>query len=429
MNVVQISVLDTEGARFNGQDLHIQLQENGHESTHLVWNKRGSDPTTRAFCDHSLKEQIYRQFSKLERQLSVQSVLQPFAFGLTNEPEFQNADLAHYHLIHTGYFNLFALPPLSRKKPAVWTLHDPWALTGHCVHPFECTRWKTGCGNCPSLDSEFAMRRDNTHLMWKLKQFAYENSDLDIVVCSKWMKDMALASPLLKRSRVHHIPLGLNLDIFKPRDGVKAKQKLGVRPGNTVIALRATTSIYKGFNYAVECLRKLSTDVPLTILAFNQKGLLEEFFGKYQIIDVGWLSDTDDIVDAYNASDIFLMPSEGESFGLMATEAMACEKPTLIFEGTALTETTFVPEYGLSVPKHDTDALAFELKRLIENPSERRKRGVRGRQLALEHYDEKKYVSALITLYKEVLSRRQGLASKTVPAQQNELIEQRSPNS
>jgi len=406
LNVVQVSVLDKEGARFNGQDLHIQLQERGVDSTHLVWRKTGDNDTTKEICAGQFKNQIYQTTSTLEKKLSLQSVLSPFSFSLHKDPYFVQADLAHYHLIHTGYFNLLALPSLSRSKPAVWTLHDPWAFTGHCVHPFDCTRWKTGCGSCPSLDSEFAMDRDNSHAMWMLKEFVYAKSDLDIVVCSKWMQEMAEASPLMKHARIHYIPLGLDLDKFKPKDSRQAKRKLGVKEGNVVIGLRATTSIFKGLNEALECLRKLETDRGITILAFNQKGLLEEFFGKYQIIDLGWLTETDEMVTAYNAADIFLMPSQGESFGMMAVEAMACAKPCIVFDGTALPATTFAPTYGISVPKNDTDALAQSLKNLVENESERLTRGQIGRQLAIEHYDEKVYIDSLIALYKETLKRR-----------------------
>lgn len=406
MRVVQVGVTDVEGARFNGQDLHHQLIHRGFESSHVVWRKRGSDDTTYEFYTGSLRSKIHQTAAKLEQSLSLQSLLSPLAFEFSKHPQFKSADLAHYHLIHTGFFNLMALPGLTQLKPSVWTLHDPWAITGHCVHPFDCTKWKEGCGNCPSLDVEFSMKKDNTHLMWKVKQLAYSMSDFDLVVCSKWMEEMVKASPLMKKAHVHRIPLGVDLDAFCPGDTESKKQKLGVRPGNTVIALRATTSIYKGLKYALECLRKLDVKEPITILTFNQKGLFEEFFGRYQIIDLGWLESNEEMIDAYQAADIFLMPSEGESFGMMAVEAMACGKPCVVFDGTALPETTFAPDYGISVKKGDSDALAAALKELIENESKRRALGNKGRKLAIQHYSEKEYVDRLIAVYQDVLQRR-----------------------
>ena len=62
-------------------------------------------------------------------------------------------DIVHIHNIHGCYINY---PKLfrylkERKIPVVWTLHDCWPMTGHCVY-FErvsCDKWKTGCAACP----------------------------------------------------------------------------------------------------------------------------------------------------------------------------------------------------------------------------------------------------------------------------------------
>ena len=409
MRVLQVSATDKEGARFNGLELSKQLIQRGFESSQVVWRKRGEDKCTHEMFTGALRNKIHQAAAKLERDLSLQSLLSPLAFEFAKHPQFKAADLVHYHLIHTGFFNLMALPGLTQLKPSVWTLHDPWAMTGHCVHPFDCRRWKEGCGSCPSLDSEFSMRKDNTALMWRVKDLAYSLSNFDLVVCSKWMEEMVKASPLMKKARVHRIPLGIDLDVFRPADKPESqakKQKLGVLPGNLVIGLRATTSIYKGLPQAIECLRKLETEQPLTILTFNQKGLFEEFFGQYQIIDLGWLENTDEMIDAYQAADIFLMPSQGESFGMMAVEAMACGKPCIVSDGTALPETTFAGEYGICVKKDDTDALAQALKDLIENEGKRISLGQVGRKLAVKHYSEKDYVDRLIGVYTDVLNRR-----------------------
>ena len=36
---------------------------------------------------------------------------------------------------------------------------DAWLLSGHCAHSFDCERWRTGCGECPDLGIEPAIRR------------------------------------------------------------------------------------------------------------------------------------------------------------------------------------------------------------------------------------------------------------------------------
>lgn len=63
-------------------------------------------------------------------------------------------DVIHLHNLHGYYVNLEVLFDYLKtefKGKVVWTLHDCWAFTGHCVHYTYagCDRWKTGCHHCP----------------------------------------------------------------------------------------------------------------------------------------------------------------------------------------------------------------------------------------------------------------------------------------
>ena len=75
--------------------------------------------------------------------------------GLTPRPP----DIVHFHNMHGGYFDLRALPVISRRIVVVVTLHDSWLLSGHCAHSFDCERWRSGCGSCPDLSIPPAIRR------------------------------------------------------------------------------------------------------------------------------------------------------------------------------------------------------------------------------------------------------------------------------
>ncbi|HEY9295154.1 MAG TPA: glycosyl transferase, partial [Phormidium sp.] len=55
-------------------------------------------------------------------------------FRLSKHPFFQWADIINTHVVHSDYFNYLALPALTAQKPAVFTLHDMWAFTGHCAY-------------------------------------------------------------------------------------------------------------------------------------------------------------------------------------------------------------------------------------------------------------------------------------------------------
>src|SRR5438045_3917330 len=71
-------------------------------------------------------------------------------------------EILHCHNLHGDYFDLRALPGLSRRIPTLLTLHDMWTFTGHCAYSFHCTRWESGCGKCPSLQTYPAIQADNS---------------------------------------------------------------------------------------------------------------------------------------------------------------------------------------------------------------------------------------------------------------------------
>jgi len=194
--------------------------------------------------------------------------------------------------------------------------------------------------------------------------------------------------------------------VFKPMDIKKAKQELGISPETFVIGFRETSSEYKGLRFIKKCLHNLKVDKPICLLTTNEFGHIDELKNKYQIIEMSWIYDDNLLAKTYNAMDIFLMPSVVEAFGMMAIESMACGKPIIIFDGTALQDIVLAPQGGISVPNSDADALLKATERLINNPQERQQLGENALRLAQENYNVKDYVNKIIDLYKEVIEKR-----------------------
>lgn len=406
LKVLQLGGTDGMGARFNGQILHHELRNRGISSKHLVWNKTGSDPDTIPLTNSRWYQRLNGKINQLEYKLSIQSLLQPSLLLFLLNRHFWSADLVHYHLIHTGFFSLSNLPFLTKLRAAVWTLHDPWALTGHCIHPFDCEKWKTGCGNCPNLNLEFKMLKDNTAFMWKTKQFLYRHSNIDIIVASKWMLEKVQQSPLFSNFRVHQVPFGIDTNRFKPGLALHKRKELRIPEENVVIAIRSTRTDYKGLKHVFEAIDKLQIKKPITLLTFNEKENFNRYLGKHHVIEMGWVENDAAMIEAYQMADIFLMPSVAESFGMMAIEAMSCGKSVVVLEGTALPDTVFAPNGGIAVPAKDIDQLANVLSNLVDSPNQRQVLGERARALALQHYNLETHVERMIAIYQDVLQRR-----------------------
>jgi glycosyltransferase involved in cell wall biosynthesis len=399
MKVLQVNGYESPGRRFNGLSIAPLLKQHGIESQHLVWAKDTTDPDVLSFEGRWTKP-INRLVNRLERAASLQSVLYPHAAQMLRMPAFKAADLLHLHIIHSGYLSLSDLPKITRQKPTVWTLHDPWAMTGHCIYPFECQRWQTGCGQCPDLNIEFPLLMDTTKFLFNYKRRAYKNSKFELIVASQWMRTMVEASPLFEDVTLHHIPFGLDLKFFAPDAAPNARQRLGIPDNALVLTFRAVENDFKGLPYIMAALEQIKTKQPVCLLTFNSKGLLEKFADRFQLVELGWTNDAALTRDAFVASDIFLMPSLVEAFGVMAIEAFACGKPVIVFEGTSLPEVTFAPDVGLAVPMRDTAALTQALQRLIDNPEEREARGRQGRTMAELYYGDERYARRLAEVYR-----------------------------
>ena len=423
MKILQINTTDLMGGRFNGRDLNAFFRRKGHETSQCVWEKKGGDTETWSlgegliFHDRlvvalnlKLKKLINYIVTILEKIVSLQSLIYPWGVQLMFDKRFEKADVVHYHLLHNDYFSLLTLPKLIRLKPSVWTIHDPWAMTGHCVYPQDCERWKIGCGDCPDINRFIPMLYDNSGLMFRIKKYVYRKLDIDLVFASKFMLDMAEESPLFKGLRKRYIPFGVNLDVFKRTDKGVISSSFGVKEGNLVVSFRSTNYEYKGLKYIKSALNQLAHEIDhtgVTILTVNCKGLLGDLPNCYQLIELGCVTDEKVLADFYNCSDIFLMPSTGEAFGMMAIEAMACGTPVIVFDGTSLPDVVFAPRGGVSVPMYDSDALAMVIKRLLLNPEERKKIGDSAFELSREHYDFDKHALKVMKLYEEVVERRQ----------------------
>lgn len=404
MKVLQINGYESPGRRFNGLSITPLLKKHDIESRHLVWEKDTQNPDVLTF-DGKWTRKINRLVNRVERITSLQSVLYPHASQMFKMPAFQEAELLHLHIIHSGFLSLSDLPKITHLKPTVWTLHDPWAMTGHCVYPFDCRRWQIGCGSCPDLNTHFPLLRDNTRFLFNYKRKAYNNSKFDVIVASKWMRDMVEKSPLFEDVNIHQVPFGLDLNFFSPSAAPSARKRFGIPENALVICFRAVVNETKGLDYVIQALERIKTKQPVCLLTLNTKGLMERFSKRFQIVDIGWTNDEELTRDAFVATDIFLMPSIAEAFGVMAIEAFACGKPVIVFEGTSLPEVTFAPDVGVSVPMRDGEALFQALQRLIDNPIEREERGQKGRKMAELNYSDDIYAQRLAEVYKAVAAK------------------------
>ncbi len=112
------------------------------------------------------------------------------------------------------------------------------------------------------------------------------------------------------------------------------------------------------------------------------------------------------IVDYLSASDILLLPSEQESFGLAALEAMACEVPVVASRVGGVPEVVTDGETGFLSEVGDVDKMAEDAARLLADVELRHKMGKRARESAVSRYRTDIVIPQYISYYERVLMQK-----------------------
>jgi len=112
------------------------------------------------------------------------------------------------------------------------------------------------------------------------------------------------------------------------------------------------------------------------------------------------------IVDYLSAADVLLLPSEQESFGLAALEAMACEVPVVASRVGGIPEVVTDGETGFLSEVGDVDKMSVDAARLLSDPIMRREMGKRARESAVTRYRTDIVIPKYIEFYHRVLTKK-----------------------
>lgn len=111
------------------------------------------------------------------------------------------------------------------------------------------------------------------------------------------------------------------------------------------------------------------------------------------------------IVDYLSIADLLLLPSETESFGLSALEAMACEVPVIASNVGGLPEVVVDGETGYLAEVGDVETMAKYAVKILSSDTLQRKMGQFARQTAIEKFSTEKIIPLYINYYERIINR------------------------
>ena len=398
MNILHINTLDSiGGAAKVAHRLKDNLKERGHYSWMLVGYKFGKSPDVKQIPRNKYLQFGFNIFSTI--------ILRPYlifrsTFRIKDRTDVKNSDIIHLHNLHGGYFNPLALPELTELKPTIYTLHDMWALTGHCAHSFDCDKWQTGCGGCPYLKVYPALWYDVTHKLWGIKKDIYKKSNFVIVVPSKWMKNK-LEKSILSDKKVYLIYNGIDSEIFHPMDKADVRKKLNLPLDKTILMFSAHKGIknfWHGGDYVLKVLEQIDDENILFLNIGSTENLDKRIKKSIEWISIPHVNSETTMAEYYAASDLFVYPSIADSSSLVVVESMACGTPVIAFETGGIPELLTNMRTGYIARYKDVDDFVKGIKLFLNNVDLRTKAGLSARRDVEEHFT----LDRMVTLYEEL---------------------------
>lgn len=323
-------------------------------------------------------------------------------------------DIVHLHNLHGGYFDIRALPAISAQVPTVITMHDVWLLTGHCAQPFECLRWKEGCGSCPDLRRYVSIRADKSAENLEVKRRSLLSSRVALVAPSQWMLSMADDAGFLaeeREARVIYNGIDTEGDYFVPGNREEARARLGLpmeKKIALVVAKGAFSNPLKGFSTFVRALGELPASIAEDLLVIvlgedtgGQEGM-RLAGGPVEVRGVPFVVDSAVVGDYYRAADVFVNPSLAESFSLVNVEAMACGIPVIANDIGGIPEIVLHGKTGICVKAGSSKEFASGLERLLSDEGLRREYASEGIRRARSKFTLDRQVGYHLDYYSEL---------------------------
>ena len=215
--------------------------------------------------------------------------------------------------------------------------------------------------------------------------------------------------------RVTIVDHGIDVNIFKPREKKgDLLKKLGLKESDFVILSTSSLIPVKNIDLAIESfeifLKKTKKNNAYLIIAGEGHlkdqlvKLAKEYSLEKNIKFIGEIS-IDIILEYLSISDVVVATSLYSNMNRSTQEAMACEKPVVVFGSGGTNKLIKHMENGLLVKPGDIDDFAEKLKVLYENPDLREQLGRNARETIIKERSWDTRIKKELEVYEKVLTR------------------------
>ena len=236
-------------------------------------------------------------------------------------------------------------------------------------------------------------------------KFSIEKSD-GVTAVSRFLKEKTITNYGINKE-IEVIPNFVDTELFKRIADAKLRKTIAPNGERVLIhisnfrVVKRVTDVIRIFNLVVK-------KIPAKLVLVGDgpdRSNCENLCRELQLGDsVKFLGKQAELVELLSASDLFLMPSQSESFGLSALEAMACEVPVISSSVGGLPELVVHGETGYIAEIGDVERMAKYAVELLSNNTRRDMFAKAGRKRAVENFDIDEIVGVYERHYERILN-------------------------
>ena len=212
---------------------------------------------------------------------------------------------------------------------------------------------------------------------------------------SSWAAESLIQDYGVDSRRVQVLPVGIDVERWRPAEHVNQKPVRILFVGGDFER--------KGGTLLLEAFRSLPAGSAELILV-TRAALTHE---KGVVVHNNIQPNSAELLEIYQSSDIFALPSNAEAFGIAAVEASASALPVIATSSGGLPDIVVHQETGFLIPVGDVRSLATHLRILVENTELRRRMGQAAYRRAHSQFDARKNADRLVEILCETVSERE----------------------
>ncbi len=242
-----------------------------------------------------------------------------------------------------------------------------------------------------------------------ITRFGIEQSD-GVTAISSYLRDKTLTDFSITRP-IESIPNFVNCDVYMPMDEDKrqAARATWAKPGEKLLIHLSNFRPVKRVLDCVEIFARVSPQVPAHLLMVGDgpdRSQAEMLASRLGIRDrVHFLGKQESVTELLPLADLMLMPSELESFGLAALEAMACRVPAIATRVGGVPELIEDGVTGGLFPVGDVDGMAQAAVDLLTHPDRLETMRAAARQTAQDRFCASRIIPLYEKYYEQVLAQ------------------------